>query len=71
MNSDESQRWIEAGIAIGNDPKASIPCPRCRKEFLDVVDIYIDSKRSERRMRCPHCGAQNFLLFASNAREVH
>lgn len=73
--SDASKRWIQAGIALGNDPTALVPCPDCGKRNLIVEDIPLrwvmskdsgiewDTPHIDRLMRCPECGFHNYLLM--------
>jgi hypothetical protein len=66
MISETSKKWIEAGKLLGKEPTATVRCPHCGKANLKVEDIPQASKIVERRMHCPSCLAENFLLFGSN-----
>jgi hypothetical protein len=59
----EHERWVDAGKTIGTDASALVPCPRCAAADLDVQDTAVYHGKFERQMRCPACGAQNFLLM--------
>ena len=63
--SAESKQWLAAGIILAEDPMASIPCPHCNQNQLKIQDIFSKGVRSEARIYCANCRAQNFLLFAS------
>jgi hypothetical protein len=57
--------WIQAGIALGQDPSARIVCPNCGTGVLVVTDEPIwDGSHIERWMRCDHCGAANTAIVA-------
>jgi Zn finger protein HypA/HybF involved in hydrogenase expression len=67
MISEIGKQWIEAAKLLGKEPTAAVRCPECGKANLKVEDILQDSKRIERRMHCPCCHAENFLLFSSDS----
>ena len=60
----ESQRWIEAGKVLADDPTAKVLCPENGDGYLEVTDhvAATDPTKRERYMRCPVCGAFNILL---------
>lgn len=59
-----TRKWIEAGKILGTDPEAKVPCPVCNHEFLVVSDVPISgSRKFERVLSCPNCGAKNVLLM--------
>jgi hypothetical protein len=63
MNRNITLLWIEAGKKLAVDPEASVKCPVCDAANLSVRDQRSSSDTSvvEREMRCPSCGAINFL----------
>ena len=57
-------KWIDAAIALGNDPASEILCPKCGEEYLKVYDIAIpDWEKFERMLYCTKCNAVNFMLM--------
>ena len=58
--SAKSQRWLKAGIALGNDPKALVLCPACGKANLEVIDAHAGG-RLDRYIHCPSCNKYNVL----------
>jgi DNA-directed RNA polymerase subunit RPC12/RpoP len=75
MAAEATKRWIQAGITLGRDPAAAVRCPDCGERDLVVEDIPLNKVLSEsgwaewhtphmdRLMRCPGCGAHNYLLM--------
>ncbi|MCQ1528818.1 hypothetical protein [Lutispora saccharofermentans] len=63
MISSKTQKWIEAGKLIAENPDAKILCPECEQNNLEVKDIRNDNNVSEleRIMYCSNCGARNIL----------
>ena len=55
--------WVDAGIALGNDPSIAVPCPVCRKANLTVEDVShsTDNNRFDRHLICPDCGSRSVL----------
>ena len=66
MVSGRAKEWIAAAIELGNNADATVLCPQCHQDRLHVQDLYYNSKPSERRLYCPACGAENYLLFSSS-----
>jgi transposase-like protein len=56
----ESQKWLKAGIALGNDPKALVVCPACGEANLEVIDAHAGG-RLDRYIHCPNCKKYNVL----------
>jgi hypothetical protein len=65
MSSETTQRWIKAVISIDADAPGQVLCPKCEKADLVAEDICVKGRKVERWVRCPGCGAQDFLLYAS------
>lgn len=63
MTSIKTQKWIEAGKIIAQNPNAKVLCPECGKNNLEVQDIRNENNSSEleRIMECPVCKARNIL----------
>jgi C4-type Zn-finger protein len=63
MNSEITNRWIEAGKTLSVDSNAKVKCPVCESATLQVKDERSESEPSllERHMTCPSCGAYNSL----------
>jgi len=63
MISLKTQKWIEAGKLIAENPDAKILCPECKRDNLEVKDIKNEDNIAEleRIMYCPKCGAGNIL----------
>ena len=59
MVKEERQRWLDAGITLGNDPKSIVKCPKCQQANLEVLDVRPESDPEwlDRYMSCPACGA--------------
>jgi hypothetical protein len=63
-NPETTKAWIAAGKILAIDPDAVIDCPEHHDGTLVVQDIPIaNTKKFERIMRCPNCGARNILLM--------
>ena len=60
--SEEAKRWLEAGAELTRNPAAKVRCPACRGAMLEASDI-LAARGVERLMRCPGCGAQNWVLL--------
>ena len=55
-------KWIDAGIILGNNPTAKVTCPECNHNYLDVSDVYIAGEKSfERFLVCPRCKERSIL----------
>lgn len=63
VTPSETQRWIEAGKLLAQDPSAHVPCPRGDDGYLVVEDVRPASSPDvvERIMTCSRCGARNAL----------
>lgn len=63
---EESKRWLDAGVKIGNNPTARVLCPKCQQADLNVWDQYFAGVAThvERHMKCPKCGAANSMRKA-------
>ena len=61
--NDETQKWIDAGKLIAEDPRARVLCPRFGDSYLEVQDVRNprNPEELERIMKCPKCGAMNVL----------
>lgn len=59
----KTQRWIEAGKLIADNPYVKIKCPECEQNDLEVQDIKnkYNPSEFERIMYCSNCGARNIL----------
>jgi uncharacterized C2H2 Zn-finger protein len=64
MVTPTTRRWIEAAKSVARDPRSPIRCP-----VADDADLVVewlpasgDSGRGEIMLRCPACGAVNYLL---------
>ena len=61
---DITTKWLAAGKALAANGSLSVPCPVCEQASLVVTDIPIEgTKKFERIMSCPNCGARNILLM--------
>lgn len=63
MTRDVTCRWIEAGKLLADNPGVLVACPECGNANLCVVDHRSQDAPAvvERELRCPSCGARNFL----------
>jgi hypothetical protein len=61
--SKETQKWIDAGKLLAEDPHAQVLCPRFEDAFLEVQDIRNprNPNELERILKCSKCGATNIL----------
>jgi hypothetical protein len=66
----KSQKWIEAGKIIADNPNASIKCPECEQDDLVIQDIQNDYEtfEIERIIYCKNCGARNILRLNRSIR---
>ena len=64
MPSNTYKEWIAAAKQHVADPSAAMLCPNCHKDYLRAQDLVYKSIKSETRLYCPTCGAQNFLSYA-------
>lgn len=57
------KEWIAAGVCLGKNPTAAVPCPVDSEHGnLSVTDHYVaGSTTFERVMECPKCRARNIL----------
>lgn len=56
------QRWIDAGLILGNDPSARVACPACGEGLLTVEDRPTSSDHyPDRVLRCEKCSESAFL----------
>src|SRR5690242_12593598 len=55
----QSRRWIDAGITLWRDPKATVACPQCGQGTLRVTDVHVDPISLDRYMQCTVCHAHN------------
>lgn len=60
MTEGTQMKWLEAGKALAADPGASIPCPSCGKNNLEVKDSRAGNI-VERWISCPSCRAFNTI----------
>jgi hypothetical protein len=58
-----NKKWIKAGICLGENPTAAVPCPVDPEHGnLTVTDHYVaGSLTFERVLECPKCRAANIL----------
>lgn len=58
-----NKEWVRAGIRLGKNPTAEVPCPvDASHGNLIVSDHYVaGSANFERVMECPKCGVRNIL----------
>jgi predicted RNA-binding Zn-ribbon protein involved in translation (DUF1610 family) len=63
MHNCKSEKWIKAGIVLGNDLNAKVKCPECEQVYLRVEDVRNDSNPNEleRILLCLSCGSYNIL----------
>lgn len=61
MTATSAKRWIEAAKRVGAGELAGIRCPENCDDFLEIDWIQGPGETGEYRMRCPSCGAVNFL----------
>jgi len=55
-------RWIQAAIALGENPTLKIDCPNCAQSCLRVMDVYVPGALVfERYLRCESCGQYNAI----------
>ena len=40
-DKERTEKWINAAIALGNDPMTEVLCPQCGEENLKTEDIII------------------------------
>jgi predicted RNA-binding Zn-ribbon protein involved in translation (DUF1610 family) len=61
---ESDRRWVQAGVILGENPRAYVPCPICAEAALEVEDVpYPDNEELfDRYLRCPNCGAQQVLV---------
>jgi hypothetical protein len=61
--TDQSWKsWVAAGIKLGSDPSAIVPCPVCGNDHLSVVDAPQPAPgKIDRYLFCQACGAKNVL----------
>ena len=65
--SNSGKAWVNAGIALANDPTTLVPCPDCGQANLNVHDVHIEGwDKFERYMCCPICKSRNVLLGSRN-----
>jgi hypothetical protein len=57
-----SQKWLAAGIALGNNPEAQVRCPECDHAYLASQDVELSNQKTARIIRCPKCGRYEELL---------
>ena len=60
---EETQRWVQAGCILADNPHCKVLCPICQKAILTVRDVRYEKKPEmfERYLSCPKCGAWNVL----------
>lgn len=46
--------WVNAGIALWDDPTAAVPCPSCGQASLVIKDVR-SGMALERWITCPSC----------------
>jgi Zn finger protein HypA/HybF involved in hydrogenase expression len=63
MNRNITLLWIEAGKLLAQNPNASIICPVCERNSLNVKDSRSVENPAviERELACPTCGSRNYL----------
>ncbi|RDI59035.1 hypothetical protein [Nocardia pseudobrasiliensis] len=61
MSTTSTRRWIDAAKRVGNGELEGIRCPENGDDFLEVTWIPGPGDTGEYRLRCPTCGAENFL----------
>jgi len=60
---EQRQGWFKAGIALGENPKATVLCPSCGKRSLSVLNLPSDDYCLERIIHCEGCGNREFLVM--------
>ena len=66
-----SRRWVDAGIILWRDPKATVACPQCGQGTLRVTDVHVDSISLDRYMQCTVCHAHNVLSGYEPAQAIN
>ncbi len=67
--SSETKRWVNAGIVLATRPTATVRCPQCEQDELQVIDAYVDATL-ERHFFCARCGGTNSLLIRLNVQAM-
>ena len=59
---NKSKDWINAAIAIWENPKQEILCPECKKGILQKLEV--DEKGvCEKYLVCPNCNSRNVITM--------
>ena len=68
---ERSRRWLEAAIALSNNPYAAVSCPECRDCHLSVHDDWSreDPIHFDRYLICRGCGSWNMLRMRRDDEE--
>ncbi len=65
--TDESTGWLDVVKQLAENPAAELPCPRCGKEPLQVIDTPVDDDHIERHLMCTFCDAYYALRVLRSA----
>lgn len=63
MDYSERKRWINAGIALSQNPTARVPCPTCASEPLSTEEIQAYTGHMEMHFHCRACGRGEWMLL--------
>jgi hypothetical protein len=63
---DASKRWIEAGRLVAKGRREGLRCPENGDDDLVVEWLPVAAGRGEFLLRCPRCGARNFVLVGEH-----
>lgn len=67
-NEPEIRAWINAGITLRENPKATVVCPNCNKGHLKVTDVPVEgTDKVDRYMICDNCGSYNVITFSEKS----
>ena len=58
-----SNPWMEALDTLQYDPDATVPCPKCGKGNLKLVDAGLEWAPMERHLICLECNVPEAALY--------
>ncbi len=58
----DHQNWIEAAVALIDNPHEMVLCPTCGLAFLRIEDEKVDEAHFERHLICSGCGAHEVVF---------
>jgi hypothetical protein len=59
--TDERKQWLELAKRIAENPAAELPCPRCGREPVQVIDTPVDDAHVDRHLMCTFCDAYDIV----------